>query len=262
VTVFIDTAAPSQLDVSLSPTGNVDPGTIVTVKLNSSDALSAARFEVAGNFYDMTRVADGSFTGSFASPIEFGTYPLNFTVTDELGNESDFSSASELQVGRLSQPPSAVLVADVSNLNARAADRRVTLNWDPVTESTNGVEYYRVYYGLSANSLVEVVDTFSSSTTWYVPDLKNGVRYYFAVVAVDSRGNTSERFSNIVSSTPGTGVGYVVDPAIENGTAGGDALEDMESEVSETGPEILWLVLLSMVAGWFYNRTRGSVRVE
>jgi hypothetical protein len=47
---------------------------------------------------------------------------------------------------------------------------------------------YRVYYGLSPNELVEAVDTFTSEPSWYVYNLVNGSEYYFAVVAVDSKG--------------------------------------------------------------------------
>jgi hypothetical protein len=111
---------------------------------------------------------------------------------------------------------------------------------------------YRVYYGLSPNQLTEAVDTFTASTTWYLPNLKNEVEYYFAVIAVDSAGNVSELFSNIVSTVPGPDVVDAVSPEVAMGSAGSEALEDMERDPSEAGPEITWLVLFSLMGGMFY----------
>jgi len=251
VSVMIDTSGPQVSQVVLEPSSAVDPGAIVTVKLYTPDDLSQAAILFQGNIYETVKSADGYYQGSFAAPIEFGEYPVDFVVVDQLGNESNLENQAVVSVGLL--PAGDVVLGDVSGLTADSSDRRVTLEWDPVLSSTNDIANYRVYYGLSPNQLTEAVDTFTASTTWYVPNLKNEVEYYFAVIAVDSAGDVSEHFSNIVSTVPGPDVVDVVSPEVTMGTAGSEALEDMERDPSEAGPEIMWLVLCSLMGGAFYT---------
>ncbi|MEK7086137.1 MAG: fibronectin type III domain-containing protein, partial [Patescibacteria group bacterium] len=241
--------------VVIEPEGAVDPGTVIKVKLYAEENLSKAQVVVSGNVYNLTKNAQGYYETSFSSPIEFGEYKLNFTLTDDLGNESKFTAEKIIKVGTLdftakSKP------GKVTGLIATPANGRVTLNWIALSSSLNSIKNYRVYYGLSPNQLTNAVDTFTAATTWYVPKLLNGTEYYFAVAAIDSKDNVSEGFEKIVSSVPFAGAADVVDvqpPDVKNGTQGADALNDMKKDTSETGPEILWLVLLSALGGIFYS---------
>ena len=250
VSVMVDTSGPQVSQVVLEPSSAVDPGAIVTVKLYTPDDLSQAAILFQGNIYEMVKSTDGYYQGSFAAPIEFGEYPVDFVVVDQLGNESNLENQAVVTVGLL--PAGDVVLGDVSGLTADPSDRRVTLEWDPVLSSTNDIANYRVYYGLSPNQLTEAVDTFTASTTWYLPNLKNEVEYYFAVIAVDEMGDVSEHFSNIVSTVPGPDVVDAVSPEVAMGSAGSEALEEMERDASEAGPEITWLVLFSLMGGMFY----------
>jgi predicted phage tail protein len=177
---------------------------------------------------------------------------MTFVIVDQLGNESRFENASTLFVG-VTPTTSGSTLGDVTALSAVASDHRITLTWTAPTVVAAPLINYRVFYGLSPNQLTEAVDTFTNSTTWYIPNLKNGVEYYFAVVAVDSSGNTSEHLSNIVSSTPNPAVLNVPTPDVVNGTAGADILKEMDADVSETGPEVVWLLCLSVFGGAFYT---------
>ena len=249
----VDTASPDVGQITLSPDSNVSPGTVVTASISTGENLSQAAVIVNGSIYEMQANPDGGYSTSFPVPIEFGDYNIDLVTVDALGNESRVDSATLLSVGVFNNEDA--LVPDVVNLVALSDDHRVTLTWSAPEASVNTVKNYRVYFGLNPAQLTEAVDTMTSANTWYIPNLKNGVEYFFAVVAVDELGNVSEHFSNIVSSTPNPLVVDVVDPDVEQGTAGSDALEEMESDVSETGPEVLWLLLAALAGGYFYNRS-------
>ena len=47
-------------------------------------------------------------------------------------------------------------------------------------------------------------------------------------------------------------------PAIDEGIGGEEAIEEMEEDVSDAGPEMLWLVLFSAIAGMFYSNARSK----
>ncbi len=264
VTLVIDTAKAEVSQIILEPAGAVDPATLVTVKLFTAENLSKAQVVVSGNVYDLTKTNKGYYQGTFSAPIEFGEYKLSFVLVDELGNEAKLTDETVLKVGKISAPgekPKANSPSTVSNLVAISGDHRVTLNWAATNALAGPVKNYRVYYGLSPNQLTEVVDTFTNSTTWYIPNLQNGTEYYFAVVAVDMKGNGSENFGSIVSGIPAATLTNPSGPKVKNGSEGNEALDEMKKDVSESGPEIFWLILISAFAGIFYGQFSAGKRI-
>ena len=248
VDVNIDTNAPEISQVIFEPDDIVSPGSDVTLSLQVTDSLSQAALVFVDNIYELEKQPDGSYMVSIVAPLEIGDYDLSFVLVDELGNESRFDNHSVLKVGSNISD-----VGDVSNLNAVSSDTRVTLTWTAPATGAD-VDHYRVYYGLSPNQLTEAVDTFTNSPTWYLPNLRNGVEYYFAVIAIDDKGNMSEHFSNIVASTPNPDVVDTIAPDVAVGSAGEEALEDLESDVSDAGPDLYWLIILSAIGGIFYSQ--------
>lgn len=78
----------------------------------------------------------------------------------------------------------------------------VTLSWDNPQTNTDGTTItdlggYRVYYGLSSDSLSSSVDV-GNSVSCVINDLAPGSTYYFAVTTYDTAGNESD-FSPAVS---------------------------------------------------------------
>lgn len=254
VIVTIDTEPPKASQVLVEPSGSVDPGTTVTVKLFTEDQLAKATLILQGSIHDMPMTASGVYAVSVAAPIEFGQYPLDFVLTDDLGNETSLKNQGTISVGKLSAPPA--VVANTSNLVATPGDGRITLNWTAPAGLTTPVKNYRVYYGISPNQLTEAVDTLTNATTWYIPNLQNGVTYYFAVISVDQQGNTPKSFNQIIPGTPNPPVVATPPPSFIFGADGAEALDDMEEDASKSGPEMLWLVLLSALGGVFYSRAR------
>jgi len=251
----VDTSAPELGEVTFDPAADIVPGSAVKVKLMLDEAISQAAMILNGNMYDLEDAGDGSYVGAFAAPMDFGEYSVDFVVTDELGNESKYEKYTTLKVGSF---PVAMksYPANVQNLQAVPHDSRVSLEWSKVPDSGSSVVRYRVYYGVSPNELVDAVDTFTTASNWYVPNLVNGTTYYFAVVAVDSMGKTSEGFSNIVGAMPNPTVMEMPSVDIFEGSAGSDALNAMEADVTNVGPEANWLVALSALAGYFYTIVR------
>lgn len=249
VNLKIDMKAPEISKVELDPKSPVDPAVNVKVKLYVTDTLAQAKLNFAGNVYEMTKNAAGYYEVVVTAPIEFSEYPLSFTLVDELGNEANFKDYSKLTVGVMGAKTGAPTT--VSNLAAIPGPNKVILTWN--APSNANVKHYRVFYGNSPNQLINVVDTFTGATTWYVPNLENGKSYYFAVAAVDDKGNTSTSFEKIAVATPGGGK-VVETPPVEvlNGKAGEEALKEMKKDVSESGPEILWLIWLSALGGICY----------
>lgn len=253
VTVRIDTAAPESANVTLEPTGDVEPNTLIVVKLYSDDNLSKVSLSFEGNIYEMTKdVTAGYFRGAFSAPATPGQYKLSFEVTDQLGNKLILPDQATLTVVVAAPTPEVTSLGDVTGLKATPGDERVTLTWNAPTLAQYGINHYRVYYGEAPNALTNAVDTFTNSTTWYIPNLNNGQVMYFAVIAVDEKGNISEHFGDIVPATPNPVVVEMPDPCILNGTCGD--IEDLESDVSETGPEVVWLLGLSLLAGFGYRK--------
>ncbi len=247
VEVNVDTNQPEILSFELNPVGSASPSSTVTVKIVVSEELSNAALLLSNDVVELTRSADGrTYTGSFVAPVTLGEYPLTFVLMDQLGNESRVSNQYKLTVS------GAASIGDAANLSATASDRKVTLTWSAPQTGVSNLKNYRVYYGFSPNQLTEAVDTFTPSPSWYIPNLRNGVEYFFGVVAIDNLGNTSQHFSNIVSAVPNPNAVSVTPPNVLNGSAGEDALGEMQTDASNSGPEMTWLFILSLLGGSLY----------
>lgn len=250
VEITVDTGAPEVSQVAFEPASNIVPGSQVKVKLFSQEKLSQASLVFQNNIYELVDSGQGFYQTTVLAPQTAGDYPVSFVIVDQLGNETRLDNASVMKVG--SGGAQIAAIGDVTGLKVVPADHRVTLNW---AAPSGVVKNYRVYYGLSPTQLSEVIDTFTNSTTWYIPNLKNGTEYYFAVTAVDEKGNTSEHFGNIVSAVPNPAVGEVVAPEVLSGTAGQDVISEMPKDPSESGPEVVWMIAASLLGGYFYIQT-------
>lgn len=253
----IDTNPAELGQVVITPSGSVDPGEIVLVKLIVQDDLDKVELTLNGNLYDLTKTPEGTYEVSVPAPIDFGDYKLKFNLVDQLGNESSFDDAATLKVGKITSSSNNTgdTLAKVTGLTVSASNSKVILNWVEPSVGADSIVNYRVFYGLSPNQLINAVDTFTNATTWYIPGLTNGQNYYFAVAAIDGNGAMSNGFDKVVTAVPSSALADVVSPNVLNGVDGSEALDDMETDVSETGPEILWLVLFAALGGLFYSET-------
>jgi hypothetical protein len=262
VSVIVDTTAPEITNVEIAPAGVIAGGD-VEIKLYSEENLSQVIGEVSGLVFELDYDEAGYYLGTLKAPIIPGEYSLKFTLVDQLGNEGKSEGDYSLDVSVTGSVDSGV--GDVIGLLGVSGDHKVTLSWSPPSTG-NPVQFYRIYYGISANQLKYAVDTWAATTTWYVPDLHNDTEYFFAVVAVDNAGNNSAHMSNIISVIPSEssfdGGGNDGPTDVWDGTAGGENLDDMGEDVSDSGPEIFWLFLSAILGGIFYSYTSNRQKTE
>lgn len=109
------------------------------------------------------------------------------------------------QCGQNLPPADSTAPTSPTSLSATSQDAQVNLNWSSNQEAD--LEAYSIYQGLSETSLIlkQTVSaknaTSEGQSEITITDLSNDTLYFFALSAVDSSGNESER-SEVVSATP------------------------------------------------------------
>lgn len=265
IEVNIDTSGPNITNIVFEPSNQVSAGVQAVVKLYTQEKLAQAAMIIDSNIYELVEDPSGFYVATFTTPNNPGAYNVSFDVVDNTGNETRIDNMAVLNVkmhniddtGTGTTIPPVFTIGDVIGLTASGSSGRIILNWTPA-ESSFPIKNYRVFYGFSPNEMSNVIDTFTNATTWYIPNLSNGVQYYFAVAAVDDKGNISQHLSNIVISTPNPVVTVVQDPCVLNGTCGTDNLDDMEEDAGKAGPEFLWIIVISALGGIFYVQTSSK----
>ncbi len=256
VTFNIDTTAPELSRIEILPDGEIYASSKVEIRMFLDEELTEAAMLFDGGIYDFERYEDSYYFVKFNAPAVPGDYNIDLVLVDLLGNETRMEKRATLNV----LPAAAVVLPSVSNLIAVPNDTRIVLNWDELIAVDSQIAYYRVFYGTDSTRLIHAVDTFTNSNTWYIPKLENGVRYYFAVVAVGLDGVVGQELSNIASAVPSPQFVDVDDPNVAHGVAGSDVLQDaisdMDADVSETGPGVYWLIFVSFVLGAFYTNRK------
>jgi hypothetical protein len=147
------------------------------------------------------------------------------TLTFSVSNKPDWADFNS-STGRLSGTPTAADVATYSNISISVSDGQAsaalsafaisvtdaaagtgtaTLSWTPPTENSDGTALtdlagYQVYYGQSQNNLNKTVTLNNASLSTYVVENLGSGTWFFALVAVNSRGTTSV-FSSVATKT-------------------------------------------------------------
>jgi hypothetical protein len=96
--------------------------------------------------------------------------------------------------------PFTITVSDVANAAGSA-----TLSWTPPTQNSDGstlgnLAGYRVMYGRTSSNLDQTVNVDNPSVNRYMVENLSSGTWYFAVVAVNASGVTSQ-LSNTASKT-------------------------------------------------------------
>ena len=154
----------------------------------------------------------------------------------------------------------------VTGLEATNGDTKVTLTWEAAIAGSEDtyIDHYKVYYGYAEDLLYSTATTFDSSTTWYIPNLDNDTTYYFAIVAVDSKGVESLEKSSVMSGTPeAEEVSYTMDMGKLHDSADDEdvSIEDTGTpeETPESGPETAWILLFTLVFTQFYFQAKKKI---
>lgn len=184
------------------------------------------------------------------------TAPAEETITAEepIDNTENPDQIDQTEA----QYPDQVTGVEIANIESS----KITLNWEVAASSSDKfIQNYRIYYGTDAENLDQSIDTFDSSTTWYIPYLTNDTVYYFAITAIDSDGLESQIPSQIVSATP---IGdEEVQAEEDHGAANIDeeqeeGLENAD-EVPESGPNLYIIIIATLILGDLYLRVKDKL---
>lgn len=265
VTITIDVAAPVVDQISFSPESDIPASSTVTVNIHSEENLSAVKVSFGGQTFELQ--ADPKtptlYVGTIQAPKSAGAYDVSVTLKDSLGNEASYDAQATLTVtdplhpaGLDSELPSGV--ATVTGLSAVPQNSKITLVWTPAV-SPVGIKNYRVYYGLAADQLTYAVDTLTSDPTWYIPNLQNDVKYYFAVTAINNLGAESPAMSAVLEATPFATEAFQGLEPVQTAPSGYYYYPYMPAQ---TGPDALWAVFISILAsfGYFGFKKRGFLK--
>ncbi len=248
VSITINTKPPALQKVELVPGFSLTPNVPVQVLVTSDPHMKSLILDINGSQATLTEDQNqpGLYMGSFASPTTAGSYDLHFLITDALNNQSSVVYEQKLVVS----PDAAESLKAVSNVKTEPGAYKITLSWTDAENPVASVKNYKIFYGISPTDLSSSAETVGNVKTWYIPNLQNGVTYYFGIVAVDQSGNFG---------AGGTlAVGTPQDPAaIKGGLPAADTLIGSDAVRGETGPEVLWLFPLSFAA---YRGIRRGTR--
>lgn len=175
-----------------------------------------------------------TITGTPGSTAVVGqAYSFQPAASDANGDQLTFSVANlpswatfSTTTGRVSGTPTASQVGEYANVRITVSDGTTsttlaaftitvsavanasgsaTLSWTPPTTNSDGSSLgnlagYRVMYGRSSGSLDQTVNVDNPSINRYVVENLSSGTWYFAVMAVNSAG-TSSQLSNTASKT-------------------------------------------------------------
>lgn len=151
---------------------------------SSFTVIDAASGWIASTSYTFTRLDDGT------------TYYYRVRASDALGQTSG-NSATRSSTQDASPPPVPAMVP----LNTITGGTAIAVGWGAVADATSGgVTYYAEYSATPTFSTVLGNSGWTSSRSWVIFSLSNGVTYYFHVKSRDALAQESS-FSQFVSTT-------------------------------------------------------------
>ena len=200
---------------------------ILLAGCGGGDGASTGNSNDPGNSNAAPRV-----TGTPGSTAVVGqAYSFQPAATDADGDRLSFTVANlpswatfSNETGRITGTPTAAEVGAYGNITITVSDgtanaalgpfsitvsevssNSATLSWTPPTQNTNGstlsnLAGYQVRYGRSAANLDQTVSLDNPSINRYVVENLSSGTWYFAVVAVNAAGATSQ-LSNVGSKT-------------------------------------------------------------
>lgn len=91
----------------------------------------------------------------------------------------------------------------IENLKAVGEDGKISFTWDDPGNSA--IVKYKFQYGLRSGEYLENALTKDKTTNWYIPDLINGVSYYFKLEGLDANNQVVLSSDEVSSIAGGSG---------------------------------------------------------
>ena len=205
-------AAPTTVPASISSSPTATPGNQqITLSWappssNGGSAITSYTINYGTSSTSLTsNVAAGNVTSYTVTGLTNGqTYYFDVQAVNAAGAGSASSIASATPTNNIPSAP--------SSPTATPGNQQITLSWTTPSSCVSSSCTYAVLYW-SYGTATTSVNTGSSSTSYTISSLSNGVKYYFEVEATNNIGATSSP-SIFVSATP-----YTVSSAPSSPTA-------------------------------------------
>lgn len=254
VTVTID-STPARVESTVITKTHLAPGETTEIIIRSDADLNSIQATIGDFITDLEPdpANPGLYRGTLTAPAADGEYTINVIITDKVGNVSPAAEVGKLRVDASLKPDAPVgfdVPSKVSGVSAAPGNARITLTWQ-LAQAASGIALYRIYYGSDPTSLNLIVNTQDSKTTWFIPNLQNGTKYYFQVVGVDTQGSEGDNRSDVVNATPSATAG----PATLGGAPVLCDPMPCPPDISpppytpEDGPGVLGVVIASLAGG-------------
>ena len=188
-----------------------------TSDIADADGLTGAAFTYQWLADDAAMDGATDSVHTLANADEGKSIKVRVTFTDDGGNEETLTSAPTAAVAARPDAPTEPVLGDgppgaPRNLTASAADRQVTLSWEPPADNGNPpAKRYRIEWRMDGKDYSSSQWGTSRKTTYTTTDqanLANGVKYVFRVKAENGSGNSYGPYgppSEEVSATPTSG---------------------------------------------------------
>ena len=151
---------------------------------------------------------------------------MDVVLVDSLANRSQLLAQKSILVIE----DQVTLPGVVSNPEGISGDGEVLLTWDKLTGHDTSIAKYKVYYSTDFDKLDKISETTSDIGSHKIVGLNNGAQYFFAVSAVDSKGNESAEKSVTIAVTPESDV-----PSETPGENGGIDESNLQGSAGEQG---------------------------
>lgn len=249
VALTIDSTSPTIESFKLDKDGDLQVDVDINAVLMSETDLSSVSMIIDDRIIELTEDIDlaGKYKGSFKTPANAGSYGIDLVLKDEVGNEGNFVKHTTLTVTEEEE----IIPSQVTEISAVGSGGRVTFTWAAAEDDTY-ITNYKVSYGPDPEELYFEAKTFDSSTTWYIPNLLNGEKNYFGIQAIDSDGNLGPMSELIVAQA------IAPKPEMPASLEDPVILQELPKRTPETGPEIWFIALASLlIVDIYYNRRKA-----
>ncbi len=202
INITIDSIPPVIDSFAITPEGTLETNSTYTITIRSEPNLRKSQARINGLPEQLIESSQekGKYEATLIAPQVGGDYPIDILLTDDLGNQGEYLNRGILKVNKAADP----LPSKVTGLRAQTDDKKIHLSWDALTDHSATTTKYRIYYGEADNytALTRIAETNGAVTKWFIPNLENNKKYYFAITAIDNKGNESNEKSLIVNGTP------------------------------------------------------------
>lgn len=249
VSLNLDTVPPAVESFTISPNGTLLADSPANFELISEALLPSVSLIIDDRIVKLGEDIDtpGKYAGTFKTPADAGAYEIDLILKDQIGNEGNFAKHTKVTVTKEEK----IIPSQVAEISAVGSDRRVTFTWAAADDDTY-ITNYKVSYGPDPEELYFSAKTFDSSTTWYIPNLLNGEKNYFGIQALDSDGNLGPMSELLVAQA------IAPEPEMPASLEDPVILEELPRRTPETGPEIWFIALASLLlVDIFYNRRKA-----